>query len=456
MKKFDVVVIGYGSGAEVAAGCADAGLKVAIVEEGPLGGTCLNRGCIPSKMLIHSADVAETIANSKKFGIESKITKINFSKIVGRVSKLIDEDARAVERGVRATKNMTLFKMRGKFVGRRTLKVGNEIIYGEKVVVAAGARPAIPPIPGLEGSGFMTSDEALRLRRQPRRMVIVGGGFIGAELAHFFGALGTEVSIVESMPTLMAAEDDEVARKFTELFARKHDVITNAKVVRVERKGAAKIVHVQMKEGGKMKKLEGDALLVAVGRRPNSDLIDAKAGGIEMNPRGFVKVNEYLETSAENVWALGDIVGNYMFKHSANWEAEHCLHNLLHPEGKRKVDYSAMPHAAFTSPQVAGVGYAESELKMRGIDYAAGRYEYRNTGMGAAMREEDGFVKILVEKPSGRILGCYIMGPEASTLIHEVVVAMRSGEGKVGNITNAVHAHPALSEVVQRACWNLE
>jgi len=446
VRTFDVIVIGAGSGLEISSYAAAQGLKVAVVEPGPFGGTCLNKGCIPSKMLIHSADVMETIKTARLFGIHVKVTKVDWKKLVSRVTNLVDSDAKNIEQGNKQAKNITLLRAKGVFVGKKLLKVGDETITAEKVFICAGARPSIPKIPGLDTVPFITSDHALRLKKQPTSMTIIGGGYISAELAHFYGTLGTKVTILQRGNLLMNNEDSEIAKKFTQVYRRKFNVILNANTKRVYKQG--KNIVVDVATGGKQKKVVSEVLLVATGRTPNTDVLRVNDGGVETNERGFVKVNEFLQTSIPGVWAIGDIVGKYMFKHSANLEAAYAINNAF---GKKvPVDYRAMPHAAFCSPQVAGVGLTEDELKEKKRKYLKNVYWFKDTGYGEAIQDNDGFVKVLADPRTGEILGCHIMGTDASVLIHEVIVAMKAGLG-VDGITQAIHVHPALSEVVQRA-----
>lgn len=454
MQRFDVVVVGAGSGLNIVDAAAKQGLNVALVEKGPMGGTCLNRGCIPSKMLIHSADVAETIQNAKKFGINAKITSVDFGRIVTRVSSIIDKEARDIEAGIRAAGNITIFKAEGKFTGPKTLRVGGKTILGKKVFIFAGTRSFTPPIEGLEGSGYITSTEALRLKKLPKTLTIIGGGYIAAELAHFFGALGSKVTIIQRNKVLVPNEDAEIASAFTEIYKKRFNVLLDAAATKVKKKGGKFLVTA---EQGRQKKttVTSEQLLLAVGRIPNSDILEVKKAGIKVNEQGFIKTNEYLETTAEGVWAGGDIAGKYMFKHSANLESHYMCHNAFSPGSKVKVDYYAMPHAIFSSPQIAGVGLREQDLAP-GLKAKAGHYWYKESGMGAALQDETGFVKIIVGNGTGKILGCHIIGPDASTLIHEVIVAMKSGSGTLADITKSVHVHPALSEVVQRAAASVE
>src|SRR3989338_258163 len=403
MQTFDLIVIGAGSGLNISSAAAEKGLKVAVIEKGPMGGTCLNRGCIPSKIIIHSADVAETIKKSKLFGINARISSIDFKKITNRASNIVDKDANEIEKAIIKDKNTTLFKVEAKFIAERTLKVGKETIKGNKIIIAAGTRPSIPPIEGLNKVDFITSDEALRLRKQPKSMTILGGGYIAAELAHFYGALGTKINIVQRGKYLIPNEDGEISRKFTEIFREKYNVLTEFSATEVSKKGNKFIVVAEGKKSNK--KIISDALLVAAGRIPNTDVLDVKKGNVETNEKGFVKTNDYLETTAKNIWALGDIVGKFLFKHSANLEAQYVYNNAILNK-KIKVDYTAMPHAIFSSPQIAGVGLKEQDLKKR------------------------------------KILGCHILGTDASTLIHEVIVAMKA-DLRIDAISDAVHVHPA-------------
>ena len=452
-KRFDVIVIGAGSGLTISSEAAGKGLKVAVIDEGPFGGTCLNRGCIPSKMYIHSADVIEEIQRSHLFGIRAKMTGIDWNKIVKRVTGTVDKKAKMVEQGNRATKNITVYKARAKFVGKKTLQVGKDTITADKVFICAGTRPSVPPIPGVDKVKYITSDEALRLKKQPKSMVVIGGGYISAELVHFFGTLGTKVTVLQRRPLMLANEDEDVSKAFTKVFAKKHKVVLKANNFRVFKKG--KDIAVEYTVGGKKQVAVGEQLLMATGRKPNTDILDIAKTGVQTNERGDVKTNEFMETNVPGIWAIGDIAGVYLFKHSANLEAEYAVHNAFNPKDKVKVPYHAMPHAVFSSPQIGGVGMTEQKLKEKKIPYVVGKYNYHDAAYGYSIEDRDGFVKVLADPKTRRILGCHIMGTNASILIHEVIVAMKHKLG-VDGILNAVHIHPALPEVVQRAFANIE
>jgi dihydrolipoamide dehydrogenase len=449
-RQFDLIIIGSGAGLNVAGALADQGLKAALIEKGPLGGTCLNRGCIPSKMLIHSADVVETIKNAHLFGILVKGYDIDFSSIVKRVADGVDGDSREIETSFRGLENPLLYKNECRFIGNKTLQVGKDTIKADKILIASGGRPIVPKIEGLQESGFVTSDEALRLKKQPKVLTILGGGYISVELAHFFGSLGTKINIVEKHDTLVYREDEEISQKFTEIFRQEYNVLTGFEPVKVAKKGDDFEVTVKA-TSGKTSVIRSDQLLVATGRRPNSDGLDVDKTGVKTDEKSFIITDEFLETNVKGIFALGDAVGHFLFRNSANLESEYNFYNIIDPSNKVPVDYAVMPHAIFSSPQIAGVGKTEQQLRAEKIDYVVGRQNYIDTAMGQAIEDRSGFVKILAERKTKKIIGCHIMGSDAATLIHEVLVAMKSGDGSVRNITRTVHIHPAMSEVIQRA-----
>ena len=474
MQKFDLIVIGGGSGLDIAYAVSQHGLKVAIIEKDRLGGTCLNRGCIPSKLLVHSANVAEIIKSAELFGIKVNGFSVDFQKIIERVNGITDFESDDIKNNLLQIENPKLFTKECKFVGERKIAFENkageinkdEIITADKILIATGTRPHIPKINGLEEIAYITSNEALRLRIQPRILVFIGGGYIACELAHFFGSLGTEIHIVQRNNVLIPQEDEEISHEFTKVFAKKYNIHLGYDVESIAKKSDdgkegvsndnsisnKSIFHIIAKNKmGKSLELEADQVLVSAGRVPNTSSLNLETTGVKVNEKGFIMVDEYLETSMEGIFALGDVVGRYQFKHNANLEARYAYDNILHKDKKQPVDYTAMPHAIFSSPQVAGVGFTEQELKKKNIEYLKSVYPYIQTGMGQAIEDKDGFVKFLVKKKDRKILGCHIMGTDASTLIHEVLVSMRTGDGTIDDITNTIHIHPALSEAIARA-----
>jgi dihydrolipoamide dehydrogenase len=452
IREFDLIVIGSGAGLEVASAAAQSGLNVAIVEKSTMGGTCLNRGCIPSKLLLHSADVIEIIKSASLFGINVEKFSIDFQKIVDRVTSIIDSNSSDIRQSLDHTENPKLFASECKFVGDKILLVGEEKISSNTILIAAGTRPRIPNIKGLTNTNYITSDEALRLHEQPKVLTIIGGGYIAAELGHFFGSLGTKINIIHHGKYLLPKEDEEISKKFTEVFSKKYNLYLDCTPDLVTNKSGKFVVSLKEAGSNKYREIESDKLLVAAGRIPNTDYLDLSKTGVEINDDGYINVDETLATNADGIFALGDIIGRHQFRHSANLEAQYAFYNILNSKKKIQVDYSAMPHAIFSSPQVAGVGYTEQELKSSGrMDYDKSIYRYIDTAMGKALEDTEGFVKFLVSKKDRKILGCHIIGSQASILIHEVLVAMKSGDGTIDNISKTVHVHPALSEVVSRA-----
>jgi dihydrolipoamide dehydrogenase len=447
MPHHDVLVVGGGTGNNVAAAAADAGLDTALVEKGPLGGTCLNRGCNPSKMLIQAATAANHVRDAEKFHLDTSLDEVDFASIVDDMDETLSVLADEMNNSYQEKDHLTMYRDEAMFVDERTIAVDGQEVSGEKVVVAAGSRPLVPPIDGLDDVEYLTSTEALYLRDQPESLVILGGGYIAVELGYFFESLGTDVTIVEMMDTLVPREDADVAETFTDIASKRHDVHTGYRASEVEALDDSVIVHAE-NEVGETIAVKGSELLVALGRRPNTDTLAVEAAGIETDDNDFIVTNDRLETSAVNVWAQGDIADNAMFKHSGDYETQVTIDNVVHDEN-RETDFTAMPHAIFTEPQMAGVGQTEADLESS-REYVVGRQELSETPMGRAKKVSEGFVKVLAA-PDGEILGCHLLGHEASTMIHEVVVAMRAGSGSVSDIADTIHAHPTLNKVVEYA-----
>jgi len=454
MREFDLVVIGGGSGTAVADAAADRGGDVAVVEPGPLGGACVTRGCVPSKGLIHRADVVEGIRRAGEFGVDADLGDVDFASITAAVNDVVFEKAQHMERQLRESDRKTLFDAEAEFVDERTVAVDGEELRGEQVVVAAGARPSVPPIDGLEDTDYLTSAEALYLDERPDRLVILGGGYVGAELGHFFGEMGAEVAIVGRSERLVPREDRAASEAVTAAFEERYDAYAGHEATAVEERDGEVVVTAEPSNGdgdgedgnGNAVEVTGDELLVATGRKPNTDRLDVEAAGIETTDGGFVATDEYLESSVDGVWALGDIAGPPLFKHAADYEARVVARNAV-LDGEERVDYTGLGHAVFTSPRVAAVGNTEAELRDDGVEYEAARAEYADVPLGTVSKDDRGFAKVLAD-PDGEILGCHVVGEEAPTLLHEVLVALRSGGGTVDDVAETIHVHPARNEVL--------
>lgn len=457
MNEYDFIAIGTGSGLDVANVVANQGQAVAVVEKGPLGGTCLNRGCIPSKRLLYHADIKETIDRSEAFHIESEITNVDFESIVNEVNEDIASDAASIREGIKSADSIDLFEGTAAFVDDKTIEIqegqdAGKTITADEILIAAGTRPTVPDIAGINSVDYLTSQEALELASPPEHLVVIGGGYIAAELAHFFGSFGSEISIIGRRQHLLPHVDEEVAKFFTAQYSDRFNVYTGYEAVEVNQAGETISVtacpYPSDESNGGSIEVSGTELLIAAGRRPNTDLLEMENTAVETDEQGYIEVNKYLQTSVSGNWALGDIVGEYLLKHNANHEAKTVVDNL-YGEELTAVDYTAMPYAVFGSPEVAGVGDIEQDLDSETDDYATRTYQYEDTARGAAMKQS-GLVKVIIDF-DGNIRGCHIAGPDASTVIQEVVVAMKAGSGTIRDIRDSVHIHPALSEVVQRA-----
>ena len=454
MEKYDVLVVGSGSGMTIASNAVASGLRVALVEHGPMGGTCLNRGCIPSKMLIYPADMIAMIEEAKGLGIDATINAISFETIKQRMHHLVTEDSQRQGMAVEASPRIKWFNETGEFVADYTMKLGNQIVKGEKVFIVSGARPGVPSIKGIDEVNYLTNDTLIELDAPPKVMVIIGGGYIAAEYGHFFASIGTKVTIIQRNPKLVPEEEPEISDLLKQEMEKRMSIFTNHEVVEVGEKDGVKTVIAQNRQSGEFREFSSESLLVAAGRVPNSDLLKPEKTGVEMGERGYVKVNEYLETSKKNIWAFGDAIGKEMFKHVANYEANIAWHNSVH-DHKVQVNYSAAPHAVFSHPQIASVGLTETKAREQGYKIWVGKEYFKDTAKGAAMGNPEGFVKVIVEQGTGKILGGHIIGPFAPILIQEVVNAMNAKENSFMNITRSMHIHPAAPEVVHRAFGNL-
>jgi mycothione reductase len=451
MSDFDLVVIGGGTGNTVASEAAAEGIDTALIEKGPIGGTCLNRGCNPSKMLIQHANRANKIRDSEQFSIEANIEEVRFSEFVREVNGELSETADEKADNKHREENLTLFRDEMQFVDDHTVEVAGEEYTAEKVVVAAGSRPVVPDaIDGLKTVDYLTSDDAIRVAEPPDSLIILGGGYIAAELGYYFDAFGTDVTMIEMLDTLVPREDSDIASAFTDIARDRHTVHTGYQVSAVKQSDGELVVDAES-EGGDDLTVRGDELLVGLGRRPNTDTINLEATTVETNDNGFIVTDDQLRTTADGVWAMGDIADNAMFKHSGDYEGEVVIDNVAR-EKNRTADFTGLPHAVFTEPQIGSIGQTEADLADSDREYVVGRAEYTDTAMSRALKLDHGFVKVLADPDTSEILGCHIIGHEASMLIHEVTPAVRYGITAADLANTLIHAHPAMNKVVMKAC----
>ncbi|HEX4724113.1 MAG TPA: mycothione reductase [Pseudonocardiaceae bacterium] len=459
MRHFDLVIIGTGSGNSVL-GPEFADRTVAVVEKGVFGGTCLNVGCIPTKMFVHTADIAGYATHGPRFGVDSELHGVRWADIRDRIFGRIDPIAtggREYRTNHPDNRNVTVYAGLARFTGPKTLDVDVdgqvETITADRVVLAAGSRPVVPDLPGLAESGYHTSDDIMRLDAPPRRLVILGGGFIAAEFAHVFGSFGTEITMIGRSGALLRDEDDAISARFTELAQRRWDVRLDRKAVRVERIDDVVRLHLEGPRGAET--VEADALLVAVGRVPNTDLLDVAATGVATSPTGYVLVDEYQRTNVDGIYALGDIDSPYQLKHVANHEARIVKYNLANPNAPKAADHRFVPHAVFSSPQIASVGLRERDAAARGIRYVTSEQEYAGIAYGWAMEDTTGFAKLIADPTTGQLLGAHIIGPQAPTLIQPLIQAMSFGLDARSMADGQYWIHPAMPELVENALLNL-
>ncbi|NIN67258.1 MAG: dihydrolipoyl dehydrogenase [Anaerolineae bacterium] len=454
MKEYNLIVVGSGAGMNVASNAIQLGMRVAVVEHGLMGGTCLNTGCIPSKILLYPADVIRELDEAKAIGVEGTITKVDFPLMMQRMRIFVDEDREQMESSVDAVADLRWYRETGEFVGDYQLKVGKETITAPKIVIASGARALVPPIEGLVETGYIDHVSVLQLDAPPESLIIIGGGYIACEYGHFFSALGTKVTLLEMMPRLLLGEDPEISEIVKRRFSKYAEIHTNHEVVKVAKRGDQKVVTALNREDDQTRDFTASEVMLAAGVRSVSDLLKPEKTGVETDKHGWIKVNEYLETTKPDIWALGDALGRHMFRHTANYEAQVVWMNAF-TEHRHPVDYHAVPHAVYGYPQVGGVGLTEQQAKAAGYEILVGRAEYMEVTKGYAMGEEDGLVKVVVEQGTGRILGCHIVGSHAAILVQQIVYLMNAGEQDYIPLADSQVIHPALSEVVINAFGNM-
>lgn len=448
MKKFDVIVIGSGGGSKITSPAASLGYKVAVIEKDKLGGTCLNRGCIPSKMLIHPADVAFEIKNASRFDIHNDPKfSVDFTKLITRISQTVDQDSEKIEISYSKHPNIAYYHGSAKFVSPKVVEINGEHISADKIFIAVGTRPQIPNISGLKGTPFMTSNEALRNTKLPKVMAIVGGGYIATEIGHAYRSLGCETHFLVRSK-LLRFEDAQISEEFTRVFSQHHTVHLGAVPTRIH--FHEHMFTVTYEQEGWEENLQCDALLIAMGVTSNADTLALERTGVQVDENNFIKVDDHLRTTVDGIYAMGDCIGRYFFRHSVNFEGEYLFNEIFGNKTGKPIAYPPIPHAVFSHPQVAAVGKTEEQLKKENIPYIVGLNPYRSSAMGMALLSDHGFCKLLIEKESRKILGCHIIGDEASNMIH-LVIALMSKHGTLDDLLNMVYIHPALPEIVRNA-----
>lgn len=402
-------------------------------------------------MLLYAAEVAEIARHGEKVGVYHTLDRLDWQRIVGRVWERIDPIAEAGAAYRKSQPHITVFEQPARFVEGRILESGGQRITADCIVLGAGTRPIVPDLPGLEDGMYHTSDTIMRLPAQPASIIIIGGGYIGAEMAHFFGSLGTHVIIVDRGAALIKNEDEPVAQLFTEVYQRRFDVLLHAEAQRVSRVENGVTVHFDL--NGEPHDVTAEVLLFASGRRSNADRFNIAATDIEMDERGRVLTNEFMETSVPGIFAFGDLASRYQLKHIANAEARLIASQLI-GDDKHPVAYDGAPHAIFSNPQVASVGITERQAVTQGLRYITGTRKYADTAYGWASEDTESFVKVIADPETRLLLGAHIIGPQASLLIQPLVQGMKYGQ-TVDEMAQVIYIHPALTEVVEQALLEL-
>ncbi len=440
-KEFDMIIIGSGAALIVMEAALNSGLSCALVENSKFGGTCLTKGCIPSKILTTPADMIMEMRHAKKIGLDIELKSVNWDVISARVWKSINKSDK-LESNLSKIENLTVFKGTGEFTGPKTMRVlladgtYSQEFSGKRVVIGAGARSSIPPIEGLEQAGYVTSESFFgeKFPAKPyKSLTIVGAGAVGTEFAHIFNAYGSKVTIVEYAPRLVAKEEAEISAQLETQF--KHsgiDVFAGHKAVSVISDENGKTVTLENVETGETVTVTSEEIFMASGVKSNADLLKVELTGVETDEHGWIKTDEHLQTSAADIWALGDINGKFQLRHKANYEAEILVHNLNgHSKTKLKADYSRVPWAIYTHPQIARVGLTQEQAEEKGESLLIGKKHFSSVAKGKAMGYnrgdfDDGFVKLIADKDK-KILGVHIIGPNADILLQAFVYLMNAG-----------------------------
>ena len=417
MKNYDLMVIGTGSAMNYINPIIDSNpeIKIAVIDKDEPGGICLNKGCIPSKILLYPAELIRELGTASLFGIKAEIRDIDFIAIMERMRRITGENIEVVRQGLTGNPNIDYYHESAEFTSPYTLKIGDKTLYSKMIFLCTGSKPAIPPIKGLEAADYLTSDTVLQLNECPRSLAIFGGNYIAAEYGHFFSAMGAEVTVIGRNSLFLPQEEPEISNLARMKMSEYMKIFTNYEAIEVRKEDyRQKTIVAKENNSGDEIKITVDEILVATGRVPNTDILHPEKGEIKTNVQGWILVNEYLETSQPNVWAFGDTTGKYLLKHVGNYESRIVYFNATMKE-KVKTDYHAVPHAVFSYPEIAGVGMGEKEaVEKYGADgVSIGLKFFEDTAKGIALEINDYFVKVILNVEGKQILGAHIIGPHA-------------------------------------------
>ncbi|MDY6795269.1 MAG: dihydrolipoyl dehydrogenase [Actinomycetota bacterium] len=448
-EKAKVVIIGAGPGGYVAAiKAAQLGSGVVLVEKGPLGGTCLNWGCIPTKALLACTEALEIIRNASEYGIEVSEPVPNLKAMVNRKNEISSKLVNGIGQLLKANK-VEMIKGTARIIDPNQIKVeteeGEQSIQTEKIIVATGSEPARLPTFDFDQPAILTSTEGLELTEIPKSMIIVGSGVVGSEFATIYHTLGTEVTMVELMDRILPTEDERVAKQMKRILNKRGIEILTETTIDEMLEYRPEGVKAKLSNG---EELEADKLLVSIGRSLNSQGIGLEDIGVEMGKRGDVLVDERMQTNIPGVYAIGDVVGGIMLAHVASFEGICAAENAMGKDAT--IDYEVIPACIFTEPEIASVGLTPAKAEENSRDFKVGRFMFGGLGKALAMGKGQGFIQLVVDAPTNKVIGCQIMSAHASDLIHELALAIRMGI-TAHDIGETVHAHPSLAEAVMEA-----
>jgi pyruvate/2-oxoglutarate dehydrogenase complex dihydrolipoamide dehydrogenase (E3) component len=450
--QFDTIVIGAGqAGVPLAERLARSGQRVLLAERSRLGGTCVNYGCTPTKTMVASARAAHVARSAGRLGVHASDVRVDFGEVIRRKDAVVAQWTKSLEKRLSgAGERLRVVRGHARFVGRSELEVAGERHRAGAIVVDVGARAAVPPVDGLDGVPWLDNRRVMELKALPEHLIVLGGGYIGCEFAQMFRRFGARVTIVDPGEHLLGREDADISEELEKVFRREGiDVLLGSRAARVE--GGEGRVRVAIADGGE---LDGTHLLVATGRRPNTDDLGCGEGGIALDERGFISVDEHYRTSAEGVYAVGDVTGGPQFTHTS-WDDHRLVFDVLMGRPSRSRSDRVIPYTAFTDPQVAGVGLTERTARERGVEYVLGAMPFGNIARAIEVDEKAGRVKVLVDASSERVLGAAIVGAEAGELIHVFAALMQAG-ASVRHLVDMETVHPTFAEGLQSAVMSID
>lgn len=453
----DITIIGGGPGGYVAAiWAAKMGAQVVLIEKDLLGGTCLNRGCIPTKALVRSAEIYTNLKEAEIFGCSAENISVDMKKVIGRKDKIVSQLVQGIKY-ILDKHNVKVLKGTGEIIDKQTVFVKEKLteitIRTKNIIIATGSKVSKLSIPGADLENVIDSNSALQLSELPKKLVIVGGGVIGMEFAFIFSSFGTEVTVIEFLDNILANFDDDIIHEINKVAADKGiKVFTSSKVEQILQDESGKCI-VEFSKDGNKKYISADKVLMAVGRKPSIEGIDVEKLGLELNEKGRgIKVNERMQTNIPNIYAIGDVTNKILLAHVASYQGITAVKNIMGEP--TEADYKVVPSAIFINPEIAMVGICEKNAKSEGIDIKIGKFPFAASGKALAMGENRGFVKIIEEKSTGKIIGGAIIGPHATDLIAEIALAIRNGLSSE-QVIDTVHAHPTTAEAVMEAALDL-